>query len=65
LSVFSASELIDQLRQKSHFYRHNHVMFTVGDDFRFTDHVEWEKQFKNLTQIMDYINQNPRWNVQV
>ena len=63
--VSRASDLVDQLRKKSHFFKHNHVLFPFGDDFRFRDHDEWSKQFDSLTKIMDFVNARPDLHIQV
>jgi Glycosyl hydrolases family 38 N-terminal domain len=60
-----AQDLVNQLRKKAQFFRHNHVLFPFGDDFRFYDRAEWAIQFGNLTRLMDYINSNLQLNVQV
>lgn len=66
LHVFSrAYELLDQLRKKAQFFHHNLILFPFGDDFRFTNEDEWNQQFKNLTQVFEYMNSHPEMKVKV
>lgn len=60
-----AYELLDQLRKKAQFFHHNLILFPFGDDFRFTQENEWNEQFKNLTQVFDYMNSHPEMKVKV
>ena len=62
---FRASDLLDQLRRKAQFLRHNHVLFMFGDDFRFHQAGEWNAQLKNLTKIFDFMNDDKTMHVQV
>lgn len=60
-----AYELLDQLRKKAQFFRHNHVIFPFGDDFRFKSSSEWQTQFNNLKKVFFYMNSHPEMKVQV
>ena len=57
--------MLDQLRRKAQFLRHNHVLFMFGDDFRFYQRGEWRAQLENLTQIFDFMNNDKSMHVQV
>jgi len=60
-----ARDLLDQLRRKAQFLRHNHVLFMFGDDFRFYQPGEWQAQLQNLTKIFDFMNNDTTMHVQV
>ena len=62
---FRAYDLLDQLRKKSQFFRHNNVLLPIGDDFRFTSDFEWDQQMKNLTRLIWYMNSHMDMKVEV
>jgi len=57
--------LLDQYQKKASLYRSNVVLAPLGDDFRYRDDNEAEKQYTNYQRIMDYVNDNvPGANIQ-
>lgn len=66
LLIFNRSEaLLDQLRKKAQFYKHNVLLVPHGDDFRYTSDEEWKKQTENLKKLFAYMNSRPDMKVKV
>lgn len=57
--------LWEQFQKKSELFRENVLLVPHGDDFRYSDPREWEKQFRNLEKLMAYINSNTEMNTKV
>lgn len=57
--------LWEQFQKKSELFRENVLLVPHGDDFRYSDAREWEKQFLNLEKLMAYINSNIEMNTKV
>lgn len=57
--------LWEQFQKKSELFRENVLLVPHGDDFRYSDPREWEKQFCNLEKLMAYINSNTEMNTKV
>lgn len=57
--------MLDQYRQKSQLYRTNILFIQLGDDFRFRTIREAKLQFDNYDKLINYMNKNQDWNVDV
>lgn len=60
-----AGRLVEQLRKKALLFRHNTLFMMVGRDFGFDNLPEWENQYNSYSAIMDFINKNKAWNVNI
>lgn len=63
--LFRAWLLWEQFQKKSELFQENVLLVPHGDDFRYSDPREWEKQFRNLEKLMAYINSNAEMNTKV
>lgn len=58
-----AAMLIDQYKKKASLYRSNALFIPLGDDFRYDQAEECERQFSNYQKIFDYLDKNPQLGV--
>lgn len=65
LALSRAWLLWEQFQKKSELFQENVLLVPHGDDFRYSDAREWEKQFLNLEKLMAYINSNIEMNTKV
>lgn len=59
-----ADMIVDQWRKKSVLYKTRSVLIPLGDDFRYTQSMEWEAQRQNFEKLFEYINNEPSFNVE-
>lgn len=45
-------------------YKTRSVLIPLGDDFRYTQSMEWEAQRVNFEKLFEYINNEPSLNVE-
>lgn len=61
--------MLDQLRKKSQLYggdnNHNVVLFPLGNDFTYKSVQEAQVQFENYERLMNYMNYNDEYNVNI
>jgi alpha-mannosidase II len=60
-----ARMLVEQFKLKAARFTHKVIIKPHGDDFRFDTELEWDKQHRNMVKLMDYINAQPEWNVNI
>ncbi|KAJ8308821.1 hypothetical protein KUTeg_013695 [Tegillarca granosa] len=57
--------LWEQFQKKASLYRSDTILVPHGDDFRYQNEEEWDKQLLNMEKLMKYINNNPAMKTQV
>ena len=65
--IFSvrAWALWEQFQKKAQLYHSNVILVPHGDDFRYNDISEWDKQLGNMEKLMDYMNADRDMNIKV
>lgn len=59
-----ADLIVDQWRKKSKLYKTRAVLIPLGDDFRYTQSMEWEAQRVNFEKLFEHINNDPHLHVE-
>ncbi|KAL9900565.1 alpha-mannosidase 2 [Glossina fuscipes fuscipes] len=59
-----AGLLVDQWKKKAELYNTNVVLFPLGDDFRYSQNMEWEVQRVNYEALFAHINGEPNYFVE-
>lgn len=59
-----AELIVDQWRKKSVLYKTRSVLIPLGDDFRYTQSMEWEAQRANFEKLFEHINNDQHLNVE-
>ncbi|XP_060068985.1 alpha-mannosidase 2-like [Ylistrum balloti] len=54
--AYWSKELWKQFQKKAELYDHGVLLVPHGDDFYYSDSIDWDKQFGNLTKLINYIN---------
>lgn len=65
LFFYRSWELWEQFQKKATLYRSDTILVPHGDDFRYQNGEEWDKQLLNLEKLMKFINNNPSMKTQV
>ncbi|OWF50816.1 alpha-mannosidase 2-like isoform X2 [Mizuhopecten yessoensis] len=60
-----ATALYRQYRSKASLYRYNTILVPLGDDFRYDQESEWDKQYQNYDMLMQYMNTKEEWEVNI
>ncbi|XP_064621444.1 alpha-mannosidase 2x-like [Lineus longissimus] len=55
--------LLDEFRAKAEHFRHNIILYPLGDDFRFDREIEWDQQYVNYNKLFNYMNSRKDWNI--
>ncbi|KAI6220621.1 Alpha-mannosidase [Aphelenchoides fujianensis] len=60
-----AEELTDQYRQMQPYYRTNHLLIAIGDDFFFGSDNDFEDNYRNYKAIAEHVNSNPDYKMKI
>ncbi|XP_052766949.1 alpha-mannosidase 2-like isoform X2 [Mya arenaria] len=60
-----AQRLYEQYRLKGSIFKHKTILVALGDDFRFNLPEEWDQQYENYKKLMDYMNNQREWKINV
>ncbi|OQV21401.1 Alpha-mannosidase 2x [Hypsibius exemplaris] len=60
-----AKQLLEQFQKTSTFYPHDVILFPIGMDFRWTSTSEWDAKHQNFRTVMDILNGDPAYNVEM
>ena len=60
-----AELLLESYGRTGSLHDHNVVLVPLGDDFTYVKAVEWDEQYSNYKQLIDYINSHPEYNAHV
>ncbi|KAL4238161.1 hypothetical protein ACF0H5_002872 [Mactra antiquata] len=60
-----SSQLWEQLQKKSELFDTDVILMPHGDDFRYDSWEEWNQQFGNLQKLMNYINDQSGWKIEM
>ncbi|XP_033735847.1 alpha-mannosidase 2-like [Pecten maximus] len=63
--AYLAEQLWEEFQKKAELYKHGVLLVPHGDDFYYSDATEWDKQFGNLTKLINYINTNPQMKTKI
>ncbi|KAJ8309004.1 hypothetical protein KUTeg_013878 [Tegillarca granosa] len=58
-----SKHLYEQYRCKASLYKYNTILVPLGDDFRYDHHQEWDQQYLNYNQLIQYMNSKKEWNI--
>jgi len=53
-----SENILEQWGKTGSLYPHNVVLVPLGDDFTYSSEGEWDQQYTNYNQIIEYINSN-------
>ena len=63
--VYRSEVILNQYQKKASLYRSGVVLIPLGDDFRYMTGKEWDQQYENYIQIIDYVNSHAELNTKV
>jgi hypothetical protein len=60
-----ANLLVGQYRQLQPYYRSNHLLIAIGDDFFFSEQGDFIENYRNYRLLMEHINANSSYKMKV
>ena len=60
-----AETMYEQYKYTAGFYRYKTLYIGMGEDFSYPDPKAWDNTYKNYKQLINYINANKDWNMNV